>query len=334
MNTKRLSAILAAALLALTTLAAIRGTGSAAETKTYHFRFGMVVRKETTQGRAADTWAKAVAQKTNGNVRIDVFPNSQLGNEESMLAAVTAGSLDGELVASAILEQQVKQISVIDLPYIFKSTAEQQKLLQGRVGDRLAALMLDKHIKMLAWTTLGTRDVLSKRRVQSLAEMKGLKVRVPNAPVYVGAFKALGADPAPVPINEAYVALQSGVVQAVEIAPEQLYSQKYHEVAKYLISTHHITIAQAIVFNDRAFAQLPKEYQQILLVEAQAVAAKQWTEEDAANEEATRKMQAAGVEVVTIDRAAFAAATRSFNTQFAESVGAKDIYDEIVKSSR
>lgn len=325
-----------AAIAVLTTLLIACGgitqqTGSSG--RTYHFRIGSIEPEGTSQLDAVRAWASSVGKDTGGKVTLDIFPNSQLGTEEAMLAAVTTGSLDGELVATAILEAQFKQISVLDLPYVFKSASVEQKLLQGPLSDKFASLMLDKHVKLLAWTTLGTRDVLSKRPIQSLADLKGLKVRVPAAPVYVGAFKALGADPAPIAYNEVYTALQSGVVQAVEVAPEQLYTGKFYEVAKNLTITNHITIAQAMVMNDKAFATLPANYRQIVTKDAEKAAAKQWTEEDAANQAAVDKMKAAGVQVFQIDQKQWAAQTQSFNAQFAESVGTTDIYQQIVKAN-
>ncbi len=321
-----------------TAIALVAGCGgisqqAAGSNRTYHFRIGSIEPEGTSQLDAVKAWASAVNKDTGGKVQIEIFPNSQLGTEEAMLAAVTSGSLDGELVATAILEQQVPRISVLDLPYVFKSPSVEEKLLQGPLSDKFASLMLDKHIKLLAWTTLGTRDILSKKPIQSLADMKGVKIRVPAAPVYVGAFKALGADPAPIAYNEVYTSLQSGVVQAVEVAPEQLYTAKFYEVAKNLTITNHITIAQAMVMNDKAFASLPDNYRQIVTKDAMSAAAKQWTEEDSANQTAIDKMKAAGVQVYQIDQAQWSAQTQAFNKQWADSVGGTDIYQQIVKAN-
>jgi TRAP-type transport system periplasmic protein len=312
-----------------TTTGGANAAGTAVATKTYHFRVATDTIANTTQFQAVQDWVDAVKRDTNGAVTFDTYPGAQLGKEDALLPQVENGSIDAALVSTGPLGTQAKEISVLDLPYLFKSPLDEKKLLDGTVGSTIQSLVAKNNLQVMGWETFGTRELLSTRPVQSLADLKGLKVRVPNTDALVGTFKQLGAEPVPLAFPETYTSLQSGVVQAVEVAPESFVQNKFYEVAKNMTMTDHATLAAALLFNAKTWATIPSDLQQILLRDAQDATQKQWTADATQRQGFVDQLKGFGVSVYTIDQSTLSNQLTDFKQQFVASTGATTIWDAV-----
>lgn len=183
-------------------------------------------------------FGELVAQKTSNKVKVEVFPQSQLGGEVQMIQAAKVGTQEMLITAQAPLENTVKEWTIFDMPYLFDSIDQANAVLNGPVGDRFLKMLPQHGLIGLGWLSVMERNVFSSKPINSLPNMKGMKIRVMEAPGYVQAYTALGATPTPMAYNEVYTALQQGVVDGGDTSPDQFNEDKFIEVAKYYNITH------------------------------------------------------------------------------------------------
>lgn len=193
------------------------------------------------------------------NIRIDYFPNSQLGNESDVVQQVKIGSIDMMVAGSSIWATVAPELGMLDLGYLFDSYAHVARALDGTVGTRLNEL-LQKHsgCTILTWASqFGARSVFTRKPVRSLAELKGVKLRVLPTPSFIETFKVMGAVPTPIQFGELYMALQTGVVDGLEHDPATVLSSKFNEVAKSCWQSHHVFSSLVVVMGKRAMDRIP-----------------------------------------------------------------------------
>jgi tripartite ATP-independent transporter DctP family solute receptor len=229
-------------------------------------RFGTGVNPGTLLQTSVDRFAELVAKKTANRVEVKIFPSSQLGGEKDQLEAVALGTQDMTLVSTALLASQERKYSVIDLPYLFQSYEHAHRAIDGPVGKQLDEVLLkSKGVRTLAWYDSGFRFVFTaKHEIKKLADFKGLKIRVPQAEVYIRTFQLLGASPTPLPYPELYGAAQTGAVDGFENISDQTVAAKLYEVAKYGTKTYHIWLALNVLVNDKKFRALSPDVQQAM----------------------------------------------------------------------
>ena len=179
--------------------------------------------------------AREVAAATSGRVKMQVFPSSQLGTERDMNIAIRTGGIDMVLASPGGASVHLKELAVIDAPFLFRDNAHWQGVVYGPIGDGWRARIADAaKVRIAGWFHRGTRHVISRSApYATLDAMKGQKVRVADLPPYPQVFKALGAIPTPIAFAEMYQALQAGVVDAADAPLDTILSQKLYEVAKY-----------------------------------------------------------------------------------------------------
>lgn len=189
----------------------------------------------------ATRFAHLVAEKSGGELEVKLFPNEQLGTEQGMISDVQLGSLDFSLNTTAFLETVVRDIQVLDLPFIFPNLAGVEKVVGGPIGRSLAHETLAKGMVTLSWPVNGWRSM--ENNVHPLVEpgdVKGLRMRIQPGPTYVALFKALGATPVTIDFGELYTSLARHVVDGCDVSIFAVVSAKIYEVAKYLSMTNHV----------------------------------------------------------------------------------------------
>ena len=175
-------------------------------------------------------------------IKIDYFPNNQLGKESDVVQQVKVGSIDMMVAGSSIWATVLPEIGMLDLGYLFDSYAHASKVLDGSVGASLNEL-LQKRVgcTILTWAShFGPRNVYTKAQVKSLADVKGVKLRVLPTPAFIETFKIMGAIPTPIPFGELYMAAQTGVVDGFEHDAATVLASKFDEVVKYCWLTEHL----------------------------------------------------------------------------------------------
>ncbi|HIU17200.1 MAG TPA: TRAP transporter substrate-binding protein, partial [Candidatus Avidesulfovibrio excrementigallinarum] len=214
----------------------------------------------------ATMFAERVAELTNGGVQISVFPSDQLGKQLEITEGVMIGTHDIAQTSDTILSNWIPDMGISNLPFIFGDMNDYRKVFDGPIGEKFAKLVEPHGAIVIGWWENGMRHVTNNaREIKTPADMKGLKIRVPEGEVFVDTFKALGTNPTVVSFGELYSALQLKAVDGQENPPAHIVTQKYYEVQKYVSRTGHIHMSSPIIMNKALFDSMPKNYQQAIL---------------------------------------------------------------------
>ena len=211
---------------------------------------------------AMKQFAAAVAKATQGKVQIEVFGNAVLGSEDKMLIATQSGVQDLYMGAMAPIAARKKEMQIFDFPFIFSSDAEAAYVLDGPVGRKMLDGLSDMNMHGLVWAGGAFRNMSnSKRPVASVADMKGLKVRVMPSPMALASFNAMGLNAVPMAFTEVYPALETKALDGYEHPFVDMYANKMYEVQKYLTVTNHVYTPVALVASSKWWASLTPEQQ-------------------------------------------------------------------------
>ncbi|RZT35482.1 TRAP transporter substrate-binding protein [Cupriavidus agavae] len=280
-------------------LATLLAVATAAGAETVKLRFAHTVPETDSQHLAALSFSEKVKARTGGAVQIQVFANSQLGNDTSLVTGVRSGTIDIGATGNPFVTGLAPRLNVLDLPYQFEDGASAYRVLDGTVGRSLLDELGAHRIKGLAFWEIGFRSLgNNKRPIQRAEDIRGLKIRTTPNPSHIKAFQLLGASPQPMPFAEVFGALESGAVDGQENPPTLMVSAKLYEVQKYVSLTRHAYTALVVLMNKAKFESLKPEYQKVLLEEAASAATYQ-RKLNADNERAAiAQLRAKGVQVI------------------------------------
>lgn len=223
-------------------------------------KFSHVVAQDTPKGQGAQRFKELAEKTTNGRVKVEVYPNSQLYKDKEELEALQMGAV--QMLAPSLSKfgpLGVKEFEVFDLPYIFPSNAVLTRVTEGPIGKGLFRKLEPKGITGLAYWDNGFKVMAANKPLKTPSDFKGLKIRIQSSKVLDAQMRALGANPQVLPFSEVYQALQSGVVDGVENTPSNIYTQKMYEVQKYLTTSDHGYIGYAVVVNKKFWDGLPAD---------------------------------------------------------------------------
>ncbi len=259
-------------------------------------------------GAGAEVFAAQVAARTGGRFEIEAYPNAMLGGEVAVLDAVKVDAIELAFVTGAPLPTVVPDVGVFNIPFLFEDAAAARRVLDGPIGEAALREFDAKGLHALAWGENGMRQLTNSRRpVRIPADLKGLKLRLPQSEVMMAGFQALGAEPRPIPFPQVYAALQSGRVDAQENPIATIVSSRFYEVQKHLTLTSHVYDPAVILMSGDAWNELSAEDKAAFTVAARAAAAASRDYATRAETTGLATMRATGVAIVdTIDRAAFA----------------------------
>jgi len=278
-------------------------------------------------------FAVDVLKRTDGAVDIKVYGAGQLGSQGNALTAMQTGTIDLVCHTTGFIETIYPTVAALDLPYIFKTSAEAEKVLDGPVGRQLFDQFPAKGIYGLCWGHWGWRPVTHVAR--ALAEPKdiaGSKVRIQPGAIFAATYKTLDAEPAVIDVSEVYLALSQHAVDAVEVPLISLIASKLYEVAKHVSLTNFVYNAGAIMASKRSLDKLSPPYQAAIRDAAQAVSPPWRTMMAQKTEEATEFLKTQGCLVTEVDKAAYATALQPVYEQFRPIVGA-ELVDSIMKQA-
>ncbi len=228
-------------------------------------KWGIVVPPEHPFVLGMKKTAEIVAQKTNNRIQIQVFPAAQLGTGKDMIEAVVFGTQAMVTEGAAMFSQWSPRLSVMEAPYIFRDVNHMYKVMKGPIGqDMQDELVAKRGLRSLGVVYYGVRHLTANKPVYTPADVKGLKLRVPEVPLYLEMARAWGANPTPMAISELYLALKQGTVDAQENPIPTIDSAKFYEVQKYLILTGHIMVPQFHAISDKLWKSLSPGDQKIL----------------------------------------------------------------------
>jgi len=250
-------AIAAASLLAV----ALAGPApAAAQDSPIVIKFSHVVAPDTPKGKAALKFKELAEKYTNGKVKVEVYPNSQLYKDKEEVEALQLGAV--QMLAPSLAKfgpLGVKEFEVFDIPYIMPDKAALNRVTHGKVGKMLLAKLEPKGIKGLAYWDNGFKIMSANKPLRTPADFRGLKMRIQSSKVLEAQMRALGAVPQVLAFSEVYQALQTGVVDGTENPPSNMYTQKMNEVQKYATLSNHGYLGYAVIVNKKFWDGLPAD---------------------------------------------------------------------------
>jgi C4-dicarboxylate-binding protein DctP len=223
-------------------------------------KFSHVVATDTPKGKGADYFKKLAEERTKGRVKVEVYPNSTLYKDREEVEALQLGSV--QLLAPSLAKfgpLGVREFELFDLPYIFDNYAELHRITEGPVGHGLLKKLEAKGITGLAYWDNGFKVMSANKPLRKPEDFRGLKMRIQSSKVLEAQMRALGAIPQVMAFSEVYQALQTGVVDGTENPPSNLYTQKMHEVQKYVTLSDHGYLGYAVITNKKFWDGLPAD---------------------------------------------------------------------------
>jgi C4-dicarboxylate-binding protein DctP len=251
--------------IAIALLAAALPFGTALAQAPIVIKFSHVVAQDTPKGKGAEYFKKLAEERTKGRVKVEVYPNSQLYKDKEEVEALQLGAV--QMLAPSLAKfgpLGVRDFEVFDLPYMFDSYAELHKVTYGPIGASLMKKLEPKGIIGLAYWDNGFKDMSANKPLRKPADFRGLKMRIQSSKVLDSQMRALGAIPQVMAFSEVYQALQTGVVDGTENPPSNLYTQKMHEVQKYLTLSDHGYLGYAVIVNKKFWDGLPPDIRKTL----------------------------------------------------------------------
>lgn len=234
--------------------------------KQMNFRFGHVVQITHPVHFTCDRFAKKIAERSNGRIKITIFPARQLGDDRQLFEQLQQGSLDMGLISAAPMGSTAPFMTALQLPFLFNTWDQYLRVMRSDAANNLLKGLEKNGVKVLAVPNGGLRYLVSVAKpIMKVEDMKGMKVRVAETPLHVDIFRALGASPTPMPYGEIYSGLQNKVIDGLEMDLPAMQVEKHYEVAKYVTLTKHFTWPMPILMNLEKFNALSPKDQEMML---------------------------------------------------------------------
>jgi C4-dicarboxylate-binding protein DctP len=301
-------------------------------------KFSHVVAPDTPKGRGADKFKELAEKYTNGKVKVEVYPNSQLFKDKEELEALQLGAV--QMLAPSLAKfgpLGAKEFEVFDLPYILPDKAALRRVTDGPLGKRLFEKLESKGITGLAYWDNGFKIMSANKPLREPADFRGLKMRIQSSKVLEAQFRALGAIPQVMAFSEVYQGLQTGVVDGSENTPSNMFTQKHHEVQKYATLSDHGYIGYAVITNKKFWDGLPADVRASLekaMTEATAFANEAASKDNAdALDEMKKSGRITYIELTPEQKAAWRKALEPVTAEMTKRVG-KDVVEEFQREAR
>jgi tripartite ATP-independent transporter DctP family solute receptor len=281
--------------------------------------------------QSSDEFARLANARLAGKAKVVVYGSSQLGGDKEMLQKLKLGTLDMAL-PSTVMTSEVDMFGIFELPYIVKDREHMKRIEKDVFWPSLAPLTEKKGLKVLAVWENGYRHITDNQRpIRVPADLKGIKLRVPEGKWRVKMFQDYGSNPSPMKFSELFTALQTGVMDGQENPLTQIYSAKLQEVQKYLSLSSHVYTPAYLTVGTRKFNSLPPDVQKILTDTARETQAFVYTTAAKADTDLLAKLKQAGMQVNEVDRNAFIAASKPIYEAFGSEVaGSQPLIDRAV----
>lgn len=255
---------------------------------------------------AVQAFAEKLKEKLGDRMAVEILPGSQMGGERDIVDSISVGSLDAGDVSAGVLATVFPKVGLFAAPYVFRDREHQLEVVNGAIGTEIyEGLRQEAGIRVLASYFQPPRHLTSNREIKSAADAKGLKLRVPEVPVWTRYWQTVGANPTPINFSEVYTSLQLGVVEAQENPYIYVDSGKLFEVQKFLTLTAHVRNMEWIVINEEKFTSFDKPVQDALIEAgqvAQTFLNERWLKDDDA---LRQKFIDAGMKLVDADVESF-----------------------------
>lgn len=271
----------------------------------FKLRVSLWANENHTWFAAFEHFKKIVEERSEGRLKIEVYPSEQLAKEIESIRLIQADVIDMTVTAS-LLSNWIEIANFCEMPFLLKDSAEKDLLLNGPIGERVEKEMLEKvGLRPLAVFERGARQLTSNRPIKHPDDLKGLIIRVPNVPTFITAWSALGAKPTPMAFSEVFTGLQQGTIEAQENPFALILSSGFYEVQKYINLTNHVMSWSYPVIGEKQFQRLPDDLKNILQNAAIEMAEYEHMLYLSNEKEVKDKLIESGMELVEVDNGAF-----------------------------
>ncbi len=290
-------------LLSLTTAVAVGFSSLAmAAEKAVEWKLGHNANTDHIWHQTAEKFADLVKEKSDGAMHVTIYPNGELGSETAMINSVRLGTLD-MVLSGETLQNWAPKAALMAVPYAFRDLDHMRRVLSSPVGEEIAMDIEEKAgLVPLYYHERAPRNLTTSKDIQSVKDLNGLLIRVPDVPVFVKTWEVLGAKPTPMSLQEVFTSLQQNTIQAQENPYDLIYSLAFYEVQKYAYETEHVIQWIYALAGKKQFNKLTPELQKIVqesAAEAQAYAQKEF---DAFIKQAKQNLIDEGMEIRSINK--------------------------------
>ena len=272
-----------------------------------------------------------VSDLSGGTMEIEIVGNGQLGGERDLVEGMQLGTIEMASTANMVLSNFDPRFAVLDLPYLITDYETAYRVLDSDVIQDLQDSFAEQSgVRVLAYGQGGFRQVIGNVAVNSLADMHGMKVRVPESDIYIDTFSALGANPTPLAYSETFTALQQGTVDAFEITPAVVLSAGFWEICSDMNMTNHLFSPNPLMISENLFQSLTEEQQDILTEAAAKAAAdqRQWLEDGEADTMAQLEEKGMTINYPDLEELQNAVADSGLYEKYQETIGA-DLFSAV-----
>ena len=290
-------------------------------------KFSHVVAPDTPKGRAAEKFKQLAEQMTQGKVKVEIYPNSQLYKDREEIEALQSGAV--QMLAPSMAKfgpMGAREFELFDLPFLFPDQEVLHRVMDGEVGKKLFAELDTKGVTGLAFWDNGFKQMSSNKPMHSPSDLKGLKMRIQSSKVLDAQMKALGANPQVMAFSEVYTALQQGVVDGTENPVSNFYTQKMNEVQKHMTMSNHGYLGYAVIVNKAFWGGLPADVRSELTQAMKEATAYERSIAQSDNDDALAKVIAAKTttvyELTPAEREEWKKALVAVHKEFESSIGA------------
>lgn len=296
-----LKQLLASAVIGSSILAAPFATAA-----DYTLKFGHLANEENIWNKAAERFKQVVEEESDGRIDVQIFPNEQLGTEMEVINSIQLGTADMTITGES-LQNWAPKAAMMAVPYAFRDSEHLRKAVEGDIGKQIEQQIEEKAgLVPIAWFERGPRELTSNRPIKKPSDLDGLRLRVPNVPLFVDTWQALGAQPTPMAFSEVFTSLQQGTIDAQENPLSLIESASFNEVQDYVNVTDHVRSWIYVVIGKKKLESMPENLQEAVLDAAQQMQsyeAKLFSEDQ---KRLRNALEEAGMEFVEVDQKAFA----------------------------
>lgn len=280
-----------------------------------NFTLAMVDNTSSNYYKGAQAIAEKVEAATNGQITLTIQAGGTLGGEADTLDMAVQGDLDIASCANSVLANYIPEMSILDQAFLWDSADQANYAVQNELGDLIQEKANEQGLHIIGYMESGFRDVFANRPIQSMADFKGLKIRVMQNEGQIAAFTAFGANPVAISASDQFTALQQGTIDACENAVSNCWINKYYEAGiNSVINTKHCFVYIPLCMSDAAWNRIPEDLRDTFVEAVWEGCEAQWGYLDEANAEAVTELEKAGVTFYDIDTEEMKAAYDKANT--------------------
>ncbi len=281
------------------------------------------------QVRAAELFADLVSKGTQGRIRVQIYPNNQLGNQRDVVEGLQMGSLELANIAS-VMAGFVPEVNLFELPFLFDGPEHFDAVVDSEIGKSLAPAFQGRGLHLLGYFDAGERHIMTTERpVERLEDLTGLKIRTMENRLHLATFEAFGANPLPMAYGELYTALEQGVIDGAEAADPNYFAKRFYEPAPHWARVGWIRLIEYVVMSQSFYDELPAEDRAVIDEAARAMILQQRSWYRAEADSALIRLKEAGVRISTPDKEPFRAAARGLYEEWADRVGGMEKIEAI-----